>query len=234
MRVLAVVLVALILSAPAADAGTNLAHKVAQALTIAKRADKRSRKAIAAVAPSVRGPEGERGLEGRDGATGRPGVDGPKGQAGATGATGATGVQGAAGSQGPAGENASAAVNVTTGTNATDVRLGAVFTTQEESVVAVTVQPSTAGRVMAEMDGEVTETRGFPTPVECVLRVDGNDEATRDFDLAASAHATVAVSAAPFLTAGTHDVRVSCHRVDGRTDAIPAFPAGRSRLTVVG
>src|SRR4051812_50008083 len=72
---------ALIIVPPAADAGTSLARQVAQALKLAKRADKRATAALAASKPGPAGPSGAAGLNGYNRAKGTPG---PQGGAGAS------------------------------------------------------------------------------------------------------------------------------------------------------
>ena len=84
--VLSISMIAPAFGAPQAVSAASLAKKVAQALKLAKTADRNARKAL-----SEPGPIGHQG------------ATGPTGPTGATGATGATGEQGAKGDPGPQG-----------------------------------------------------------------------------------------------------------------------------------
>src|SRR5207249_2830281 len=94
--------IAVAFTVPALAAGTSPAKLVAQALSLAKKSDKRSKLALQlaqqrSADSSVAGPKGDAGAQGLQGI---PGATGPKGDTGATGATGATGSTGSTGSDG--------------------------------------------------------------------------------------------------------------------------------------
>lgn len=225
--VLLVAVVATVLTVPVPADGSSLGSKVAQALRLAKRADRNASQALRlarASQPGPQGPEGPRGPEGASGPAGRNGQDG---------ANGAPGQPGAKGDPGEPGRDAFASVAVTSVRNDSDVRLGAVFTTRRETVASVTVSRQAEGLVLVQADGQITETRGMPTPVTCTIEVDGGAVETREFDLGAGADELVALSGVTSLPVGAHTVAWVCQRSDGVTDAIAVFPVGRARLSIV-
>jgi hypothetical protein len=224
-------LVALVLvftAPPLADAGTSLARKAyrlaAQADKRARRAETRASDALAAIQPGPKGDAGLAGSPGQNGRDGAAGLDGLSGPAGAAGPAGEAGAQGAPGV---------ASATLATATNTADVALGAEVTTRPEVVASVTVVREGMASVLVQAEGEVVETRRMPTPVRCAIDAAG-EVAVREFDLAAGARELVSISAAPLLSAGTHTLALVCARGDGRTDAVAVFPAGRTRLAVLG
>lgn len=101
---------------PPAFGGTSVATQVAQALKLAKRADKNAATAVKLAKAAgtggttsgeagATGPQGPKGDTGATGAAGPQGPKGDKGDAGAAGPQGPAGVQGPAGPAGPAGAN---------------------------------------------------------------------------------------------------------------------------------
>ena len=103
----ALVAFALVLSAPlwgdpVAHSATSLSKQVKKALGVAKKADKRSKTALARAnrALTQRGPTGPVGATGAHGLDGAPGATGPTGPAGSDGARGPTGVTGPTGPTG--------------------------------------------------------------------------------------------------------------------------------------
>lgn len=101
---------------PPAFGGTSVTTQVAQALKLAKRADKNAATAVrlakaAGTGGTTAGEAGAAGPQGPKGDTGAAGAAGPQGQKGDKGDTGATGPQGPAGAQGPAGPQGPAGAN---------------------------------------------------------------------------------------------------------------------------
>src|SRR5215204_2889425 len=80
--------IALAVAMPAAGA-TSPTKLIKQALGLSKKADKRSKQALALAKKG--GTPGTNGTNGRDGSNGSNGANGADGAAGATGGTGATG-----------------------------------------------------------------------------------------------------------------------------------------------
>jgi len=100
--VLAISLAAPAFGGPASLSATSLAKKVAQALKLAKQADKNAKQALAQ-AQKVTSQAPAPGPAGAKGATGAPGPAGGTGAAGTAGPAGAKGDTGAGGATGPAG-----------------------------------------------------------------------------------------------------------------------------------
>jgi hypothetical protein len=119
------------------------------------------------------------------------------------------------------------------------VTLGTPFTTSAKTVASVVISRQTAGRVLVEAEGEITNPRynvndgGQAAPITCRVEIDGSGVESRDFDLGALAQQLVAVSTVADLGVGTHDVALVCQRSDGVAASEPVFPAQRSRLTVL-
>lgn len=220
-------LLAFILATPAADAGTNIAREVAQALKLAKHADKTAKAALAA---SKRGTKGATGAQGPSGAAGLNGSDGSNGSIGPKGTKGDTG---------QAGQDATANVAATSSQNAADVTLGTPFSTSAKTIAHVVLVSSVAGRIVVQADGEITNPRynandgGQAAPVTCRIEIDATTVESRDFDLDALARQLVTISTVADLGVGTHDVALVCQRTNGVADSQPVFPVQRSRLTAL-
>lgn len=216
------VVLAALAFAPVAS-GDRIGGRVAQALKIAKRADRNASKALARTA--VPGPQGGKG---------DPGGSGPGGANGVNGANGAAGPQGPVGPAGPAGRDGLASLNAVSQTNADPVKVWtAQNMTAEVTVASVAVSRPEAGDVHVLADGQLSETQGSATPVGCWVALDGRRLDQRDFVVGAREDRLVAVSSVTEVPAGTHTVAFRCQRLNGLTEAVPEFPAGRARLTVL-
>jgi hypothetical protein len=211
---------ALVLGPPAADAGTNLAHEVARALAIAKRADRHATAALKAAVPGPAGPAGPQGAAGSQGASGANGANGAAGANGATGATGASGLQGAQGAPGIA------SLNIASGENPADVVLGAATT-----VVAVSVQRDAAGTVFVSFEGQINNEGSAPDAAFCELLNDGSAVELRFVAIPANSQVTIAASTVASLAVGAHTFTMRCTKQGAST--LVQFPGQRARMTVL-
>lgn len=227
-------LAALALS-PIPTEATNVASRVAYALKIAKRADARSRQALAAA--RIPGPQGERGERGQDGANGAQGaagspgaagVDGTDGAKGATGAEGPTGPRGPQGEQGPPGPSGTASLSVASATTPDIVPVGIEPTT----VVMVRVAREVAGLAYVVADAQFNGENGTGDTVTCELRVDASTVAARTSSVPGGTFNPLSASAALELGPGEHTAALSCRKGSGISQV--EVSAERARISVIG
>lgn len=212
MRVLAVALVALLLSLPVTtDAGVSVARKAAQALRIAKAADKRSRQALAAVRPAARGAVGATGPRGAVGLRGEAGLDGRDGADAATGPPVAT----------------FGAIHSAQNAGAVTVPLG-----ERVTVVGVVLDRETAAEALVIVEGQMNGENGASDQVVCEIRQDGSAITYRTFTAPPSAEVAVTASAVLRLPAGPSTLAFTCRKTS--EPSMVSFPPERTRLTVVG
>jgi hypothetical protein len=211
---------------PVADASTSLARKVAQALSLAKRADTH---ASAALDAAKAGPKRDAGAIGPQGQAGAPGASGPAGAAGTNGAPGAKGDTGAAGANGTNGTNGTASLNLASATNP-----GIVDVSQSPPTTVVSLSFSRAadGAVFVMTEGQANGENATSDGMLCDLRLDGTTVEQRFVKVRGNEQVMVAASTVANLTAGSHTATFACARQASGSNV--SFPGGRTRLTVVG
>jgi len=205
------------LGGPTTSAATGSALKTAKrALGVAKRADRRSKRALKnAGVPGPRGPEGPSGPRGAEGFDGDDGARGPKG------ATGSIGPIGAQGATGPAGPTASRSVS-SAGT--TDISGGATVI----DLSANPLETTFAGRLLASATVQVRNPDAAAREARCKLQLENTLDPgagasdiseTYAFDLPAQAgfDATVTVTGAASKPAGTYNVSLVCSEAAGES-----------------
>lgn len=157
---------------PVAESAGSLAHRTAQALRLAKRADHNARIALARTAPAgPQGPAGANGADGTPGTSGHDGVPGHDGAPGVAGAKGADGVDGASivGPTGPAGRDAPPRPAPVSAVNQSVVAFDPVARTP--AVTAHTTVTATTGAVLL---ADVELRASASGDVTCALRMDGS------------------------------------------------------------
>ena len=212
-------------------AAGNALTTAKRALGIAKRADRRSKRALKkAGIPGPRGPEGPSGPRGAEGFDGDDGARGPKGATGsigpmgaqgATGPDGPAGATGPAGAKGPAGPTASRSV---TTADTTDISGGATVIDLSSDPLETTF----AGRLLASATVQVRNPDAAAREARCRLQLENTLDPgagasdiseTYVFDLPAQAgfDATVTVTGAASKPAGTYNVSLVCSEAAGES-----------------
>lgn len=205
--IVAAVLAALAVS-PAAESAGSLAHRTAQALRLAKRADRNARVALARTAPA--GAQGPAGVNGVDGAAGTPGRDGAPGHDGAPAIAGAKGADGASivGPAGPAGQdgqNAAPRPAPYSATNQNVVSLDPANRTPVATAHTFFAQPSPAV-VLADVELRAVSTGD----VTCALRLNGSTLEERAQTVTVGGIETLSLHTAHDAPSGSGDAEVAC------------------------